>query len=43
VIDGLNADVVTLGLAGDIDAIAANSGKIPLDWQRRLTNNSTPF
>ena len=36
VIDGLNADVVTLALAGDIDEIAARSKKIPLDWQKRL-------
>lgn len=33
VIDGLKADVVTLALAADIDAIAAKSGKIPVDWQ----------
>jgi sulfate adenylyltransferase subunit 1/sulfate transport system substrate-binding protein len=42
VIDGLKADVVTLGLAADIDAIAAKTGKIPADWQQRLPNNSTP-
>ena len=36
-IDGLNADVVTLALAADIDAIASKSGKIPADWQKRLT------
>jgi sulfate transport system permease protein len=36
VIDGLNADVVTLALAADIDAIAAKTGKIPADWQKRL-------
>jgi sulfate/thiosulfate-binding protein len=43
VIDGLNADVVTLALAADIDAIAAKTGKIPADWQKRLPNNSTPY
>ncbi len=43
VIDGLKADVVTLGLAADIDAIAARTGKIPADWQQRLPNNSTPY
>src|SRR5436190_7263231 len=43
VIDGLDADVVTLALAADIDAIAAKSGKIPADWQARLPNNSTPY
>ena len=43
VIDGLKADVVTLGLAADIDAIAAKTGKIPADWQKRLPNNSTPY
>ena len=36
VIDGLDADVVTLALAADIDAIAAKTGKIPADWQKRL-------
>jgi sulfate/thiosulfate transport system substrate-binding protein len=43
VIDGLQADVVTLALAADIDAIAAKTGKIPADWQRRLPNNSSPY
>jgi sulfate/thiosulfate-binding protein len=43
VIDGLNADVVTLALAPDIDAIAANTGKLPTDWAKRLPNNSTPY
>jgi sulfate/thiosulfate-binding protein len=43
VIDGLNADVVTLALAADIDAIAAKTGKIPPDWQTRLPNNSAPY
>ncbi|OBS54362.1 MULTISPECIES: sulfate ABC transporter substrate-binding protein [Methylosinus] len=43
VIDGLDADVVTLALAADIDAVAAKSGKIAADWQKRLPNNSTPY
>jgi sulfate/thiosulfate-binding protein len=43
VIDGLNADVVTLALAADIDAIAAKTGKIPENWQTRLPNNSAPY
>lgn len=43
VIDGLRADVVTLALASDIDAIAARSGKLPADWPMRLPNHSVPF
>ncbi len=43
VIDGLEADVVTLALAGDIDQISARSGRIPADWQSRLPHNSTPY
>ncbi|WP_445730677.1 sulfate ABC transporter substrate-binding protein [Methylocystis sp. IM2] len=43
VIDGLAADVVTLALAADIDAIAGKTGKIPADWQKRLPNNSAPY
>jgi sulfate/thiosulfate-binding protein len=43
VIDGLDADVVTLALAADIDAISAKSGKIPADWQKRLPHNSAPY
>ncbi|MGJ0426373.1 sulfate ABC transporter substrate-binding protein [Methylocystis sp.] len=43
VIEGLNADVVTLALAADIDAIASKSGKIPVDWQKRRPNNSSPY
>jgi len=43
VIDGLEADVVTLALEADIDAIAQNSGKIPADWRSRLPNNSAPY
>jgi len=43
VIAGLDASVVTLALAADIDAIVAESGKIPKDWQRRLPHNSSPY
>ena len=43
VIDGLDADVVTLALSNDIDAIAKATGKIPADWQTRLPHNSTPY
>jgi sulfate/thiosulfate-binding protein len=43
VIDGLAADVVTLALAADIDAIAQKAGKMPADWQKRLPNNSAPY
>jgi sulfate/thiosulfate transport system substrate-binding protein len=43
VIDGLKADVVTLALAGDIDAIAEKSKLLPADWAKRLPHNSTPF
>ena len=43
VIDGLQADVVTLALAYDIDAIAEKSGQLPRDWQSRLPNKSTPY
>ena len=42
VIDGLQADVVTLALQGDIDAIA-KTGKIKADWQKRLPDNSAPY
>jgi sulfate/thiosulfate transport system substrate-binding protein len=42
VIDGLSADVVTLALAYDIDAIA-EKGLVPADWQRRLAHNSSPY
>ncbi|MEO6196229.1 MAG: sulfate ABC transporter substrate-binding protein [Thermoanaerobaculia bacterium] len=42
VIDGLGADVVTLALAYDVDAVA-NSGLIAKNWQTRLPNNSTPY
>jgi sulfate/thiosulfate-binding protein len=43
VIDGIDAAVVTLALASDIDAIAAATKKIPADWQQRLPNNSSPY
>jgi len=43
VIDGLAADVVTLALAYDIDAIAEKAKLLPPDWQRRLPNNSSPY
>jgi sulfate transport system substrate-binding protein len=43
VIDGLDADVVTLALAYDIDAIAEKSGLLPANWQKRLPDNSTPY
>src|SRR5215472_11529335 len=43
VIDGLQADVVTLALAYDIDAIAARAKLLPANWQARLPNNSTPY
>ena len=43
VIDGLQADVVTLALASDIDAIAAKARLLPADWQKRLPDNSAPY
>jgi sulfate transport system substrate-binding protein len=43
VIDGLEADVVTLALAYDIDVIAQKAKKLPADWQARLPNNSAPY
>ncbi len=43
VIDGLEADVVTLALAADIDAIATIAKKLPTNWQSRLPNNSAPY
>jgi len=43
VIDGLPADVVTLALAGDIDAIAEQGKLLPLNWEERLPNNSAPY
>jgi len=43
VIDGLSADVVTLALASDIDAIADKAHLLPEDWQRKLPENSAPY
>jgi sulfate transport system substrate-binding protein len=43
VIDGLEADVVTLALSGDIDAISARAGLLPAGWQARLPRNSSPY
>jgi sulfate/thiosulfate transport system substrate-binding protein len=43
VIDGLEADVVTLALAYDVDALNKVGKLIPADWQKRLPNNSTPY
>jgi sulfate/thiosulfate-binding protein len=43
VIDGLQADVVTLALAADIDAIADKAKALPANWQTRLPQNSTPY
>src|SRR4030095_2739771 len=43
VIDGLAADVVTLALAGDVDAIVEHGKLLPSDWQKKLPNNSAPY
>ena len=43
VIDGLEADVVTLALAADIDALHSHGDLVPADWQKRLPNNSSPY
>jgi sulfate/thiosulfate-binding protein len=43
VIDGLPADVVTLALAVDVDAIATQGKQLPINWQSRLPNNSAPY
>ena len=43
VIDGLQADVVTLALAYDIDQISEKAGLLPADWQKRLPDNSSPY
>jgi sulfate transport system substrate-binding protein len=43
VIDGLKADVVTLALAGDIDALHSHGDWVPANWQTRLPDNSTPY
>ncbi len=43
VIDGLEADVVTLALAYDVDALHEKAGLIPKDWQKKLPSNSSPY
>ena len=43
IIDGLDADVATLALAGDTDALQDNGQLIPADWQKRLPHNSSPY
>jgi len=43
IIDGLEADVATLALAADIDALAKNGNLVPDNWQTRLKHNSTPY
>src|SRR6476659_11475518 len=43
VIDGLEADVVTLALGYDIDELAEKAKLIPADWQKRLPHNSSPY
>ncbi|MFO1249421.1 MAG: sulfate ABC transporter substrate-binding protein [Alphaproteobacteria bacterium] len=43
VIDGLQADVLTLALAADIDAVSKNAKLLPGDWQKRLPDNSAPY
>ncbi|MBS0395993.1 MAG: sulfate ABC transporter substrate-binding protein, partial [Proteobacteria bacterium] len=43
VIEGLDADVVTLALAYDIDALATHGRLVPPDWQQRLPNHSAPY
>lgn len=43
VIDGLEADVATLALAGDVDALHKNGNWIPADWQKRLPHNASPY
>src|ERR1700728_1882711 len=43
VIDGLQADVVTLALAYDIDVLSEKANLVPKNWQSRLPHNSTPY
>ncbi len=43
IIDGLNADVATLALAGDTDALVKNGGWLAADWQKKLPHNSSPY
>jgi sulfate transport system substrate-binding protein len=43
IIDGLDADVATLALAGDTNAVVKNGGSIAPDWQKRLPHNASPY
>ena len=43
IIDGIDADVATLALGGDIDALVTNGGLLKADWQKRLPHNSAPY
>ena len=43
IIDGIDADVATLALAGDVDALATHGKLIPKDWQKRLPHNAAPY
>jgi sulfate transport system substrate-binding protein len=43
IIDGIDADVATLGLGGDIDALVKHNGLVKPDWQKRLPDNSAPY
>ena len=43
IIDGLEADVATLALAGDTDALVRNGGWVQKDWQKRLPHNASPY
>lgn len=43
IIDGLDADVATLALAGDTDALVKNGGWLASDWQKKLAHNSSPY
>jgi sulfate/thiosulfate-binding protein len=43
IIDGLDADVATLALAGDTDALYKNGGWVAKDWQKRLAHNASPY
>ncbi|MEP6939564.1 MAG: sulfate ABC transporter substrate-binding protein [Rudaea sp.] len=43
IVDGLDADVATLGIASDIDALHDNGDWLPADWQKRLPSDSTPY
>ncbi len=43
VLDGLDADVVTLALAYDVDTLAEKGRLLPADWQKKLPNNSAPY